>query len=337
MKLIERYLHEVGRYLPPRNREDILAEIRSFLLDKLDERMQGGEAQEADVIELLKGVGSPQKLASSYPGGQQYLIGPDLYPFFHMVVWIVLACVTGAQLIAFGVTAWVGEETLNLWDSLAALISSLPAALGSVVIVFLILQRFGVHPKLDDEPWDPSSLPEIEGEEEIKRGEQIFGIVGGSILLAVVAIIPEKIGIYIFPGGTFYPDPVILQYTGWIFVSLLLAISLNIYLLWQGRWSTASRIAQIAVNLISIAVLELLVQGHLTWLAAHGSAGFFTSIEKIETMLSSDLQVFGMEVFKLAFGVALIVTVVETIVLIVKLARGLFKKNPLAGLPTDHS
>jgi len=334
MKLIERYLHEVGRYLPPRNREDILAEIKSFLLDKLDERMQGREPQEADVIALLKEVGSPQKLASSYPGGQQYLIGPDLYPFFRMVAWIVLACVTGAQLIAFGVTAWVGEETLNLWDSLASLISSLPAALGSVVIVFLILKRFGVNPKLDDEPWDPASLPEIEGIEELKKGEQIFGIVGGSILLAIVAVIPEKIGIYIFPGGTYYPDPVILQYAGWIFVSLLAGISLNIYLLWQGRWSTASRIAQIIVNFISIGVLTVLVQGHSAWLAAHGSTGFFASIEKIETMLAGDMQVFGMEVFKFAFGVALIVTVIETIVLIVNLVRGLFKKSPLPDMPT---
>lgn len=332
MNLIERYLHEVGRYLPPRNRADILAEIKSFLLDKLDERVEG-EPQEADVIALLKEVGSPQKLASSYPGGQQYLIGPDLYPFFSMVAWIVLAAVTGAQLIAFGVAAWTGEETLNLWESLASLVSSLPAALGTVVIVFIVLQRIGVQPKLNDEPWDPRSLPEIEGMEKIKKGEQIFGIVGGSILLAIVAVIPEKIGIYMFPGGQFYPDPVILQYSGWIFVSLLAALSLNIYLLWQGRWSTSSRMAQVVVNLISIAVLAALVQGHNAWLAAHGSAGFFASIEKIETMLSSDMQVFGMEVFKFAFAVALIVTVIETIVLIVKLLRGFFVKNAIPEIP----
>jgi hypothetical protein len=286
-----------------------------------------------DVIALLKEVGSPQKLASSYPGGQQYLIGPDLYPFFSMVAWIVLAAVTGAQLIAFGVAAWTGEETLNLWESLASLVSSLPAALGTVVIVFIVLQRIGVQPKLNDEPWDPRSLPEIEGMEKIKKGEQIFGIVGGSILLAIVAVIPEKIGIYMFPGGQFYPDPVILQYSGWIFVSLLAALSLNIYLLWQGRWSTSSRVAQVVVNLISIAVLAALVQGHNAWLAAHGSAGFFASIEKIETMLSSDMQVFGMEVFKFAFAVALIVTVIETIVLIVKLLRGCFVKNAIPEIP----
>lgn len=328
MNLIERYLHEVGRYLPPKNRADILAEIKSYLLDKLDERVEG-EPQEADVIALLKEVGSPQKLASSYPGGQQYLIGPDLYPFFRMVAWIVLACVAGAQLLAIGVNAWIGEEPLNVWQSLASLVSSLPGALGSVVIVFFILQRFGVQPKLDDEPWDPRSLPEIEGMQEVKKGEQIFGIVGGSILLAIVAVIPEKIGIYFFPGGQFYPDPVILQYAGWIFVSLLASICLNIYLLWQGRWSTGSRLAQIAVNLLSIVVLALLVQGHSAWLAAHGSTGFFASIEKIETMLAENFQVVGMEIFKFAFSIALIVTIIETVVLIVKLLRGLFTRNPL--------
>lgn len=336
MNLIERYLHEVGRYLPRKNREDILAEIKSYLLDKLEERVQG-EPQEEDVIALLKETGAPQKLAASYPGGQQYLIGPDLYPFFSMVVWIVLAAVIGAQLLAFGVTAWVGEEVLNLSDSLTSLVSSIPSAFGSVVIVFLILQRFGVQPKLDDEPWNPRDLPEIETAEEIKRGEQIFGIVGGSILLAIVAVIPDKIGFYMFPGGTFYPDPVILQYTGWIFLSILAALSLNIYLLWQGRWSNGSRIAQVLVNLISVVVLAVLVKGHGVWLAAHGSTGFFGSIEKIDTMLSENLQLFGMEVFRFALAIALIVTIIETVVLIVKLIRGAFTRNPVQGLPIDQA
>ena len=41
MNIIDRYLHEVGRFLPRKNREDILAEIRSHLSDTLEERVQG--------------------------------------------------------------------------------------------------------------------------------------------------------------------------------------------------------------------------------------------------------------------------------------------------------
>lgn len=330
MNIIDRYLHEVGRFLPRKNREDILAELRSHLSDTLEERVQG-EASEADMIALLKETGSPRELASSYPDSQQYLIGPDLYPFFQMVAGIVLAAVIGAQLLAFGVTYWMGEEMGSYWEALGGILTSVPAAIGSVVIVFMILQHFGVQPKLDDEPWDPRTLPIIEEDEAIKKGERIFGIVAGSILVALLAVFNDKIGIYMFPGGTFYPNPVLTQYLGWVILSLLASIGLDIYLLWQGRWTLGSRIARIAVNVFSIAVLVLLLQGHNTWLAANGSGGFFESITGMADSLAENFQVFTMEAFRMAFGVALIVTIIETCVLLYKLGRSAMKKNQVPG------
>lgn len=320
MNLIDRYLHEVGKYLPGKNREDILAEIRSHLSDTLDERVQG-EASEQDVINLLKETGSPRKLAASYPGGQQYLIGPDQYPFFRMVVGIVLAAVIGAQLLAIGVNSVLGEEVVPYWESFAGVLTSIPAAIGAVVIVFMILRRFGVNPDLEDGEWDPRTLPEVNEEEQIKKGERIFGITIGSIFLALLAAFPEKIGIYLFPGGTFYPNPVIAQNIGLIALSLLASIGMDIYLLWQGRWTLASRIARIAVNLLSIGVLIVLLEGHTTWLSAHGSTGFFQSIEKLSVDVAGNFELVGMEAFRLAFGVALVVTIIETCLMLYRLVR----------------
>jgi uncharacterized protein (UPF0216 family) len=40
MNLIDKYIAEVGKHLPRRNRSDIEAEIRSTLEDMLDERKQ---------------------------------------------------------------------------------------------------------------------------------------------------------------------------------------------------------------------------------------------------------------------------------------------------------
>lgn len=331
MNLIDRYLHEVGRFLPRKNRADILAELRSHLSDTLEERVQG-EASEENMIALLKETGSPRKLASSYPDSRQYLIGPDLFPFFQMVAGIVLAAVIGAQLLAFGVTYWMGEEMGSIWEALAGILTSIPTALGSVVIVFMILQHFGVQPKLDDEPWDPRSLPIIDEDETIKKGERVFGIVAGSILLAVLAVFRDKLGIFIFPGGTFYPNPVLTQYVGWMILSLLASIGLDIYLLWQGRWTLGSRIVRVVINLASIVLLVLLVQGHTAWLAAHGSTGFFASISGMADSFTGNFQVFTMEVFRMAFGVALIVTWIETIVMLIKLIRPLVRKETLPGI-----
>ena len=331
MNLIERYLHEVRRYLPAKNREDILAEIRSHLTDTLDERVKG-EPGEEDMASLLKEMGSPRKLAASYPGGEQYLIGPELYPFFRMVAGIVLAAVLGAQLLAVGVGFWMGEETFRFWEVFGQLVMSVPVSIGWVIIVFVILQKRGVQPKVDEVDWDPKSLPVVEETDAVKKGERIFGIAAGSIVLALLAAFSDRIGIVIFPGGNFYPNPVLQQMVPWISLSLLASIALDIYLVWQGRWTLGSRIARVAVNLVSITVLVLLVQGHTAWLTAHGSNGFLVTIENLSAATPESFQIMSMAAFNLAFVVALVVTWIETIVLLIRLLRPMVRKENLPGI-----
>lgn len=321
MNLIERYLKAVGRYLPRRNRSDILAELRSLLLDTLESRA-GSEPVEEDIVSLLKEFGPPQKVAASYTDQGQYLIGPTLYPLFRTIATIVLAAVIGAQLLAIGMSAfWFDDPVLNPWETLSGFLTSIPAALGSVVIVFAILQHYGVRPELETEPWDPRTLPQIENEEPIKRGERIFGIAAGSILLAILTFFPDKVGVYIHPGGQFFANPVISQYLGWIILALLAGIGLDIFLLWQDRWTALTRVARLVVNLISIVVLALLLHGHNLWLAERGASGFLTSIEQFASDVEANWQLFGMQAFRMAFGVALIVTAIETVVQVYRLAR----------------
>src|SRR5574338_964427 len=103
MNLIDRYIAEVGKHLPRKNRADIEAEIRSTLEDMLEERSQGtGPADEATVMAMLKDYGAPREVAAKYKT-HQYLIGPRLFPIFEMVVKIVFAVVAGASLIGLAV------------------------------------------------------------------------------------------------------------------------------------------------------------------------------------------------------------------------------------------
>ena len=88
MNLIDKYIAEVGKHLPRRNRADIEAEIRSTLEDMLEERKQAqGPLDDATIIALLKEYGAPRKVAESYVG-PRYLVGPRMYPFFEMVTRI---------------------------------------------------------------------------------------------------------------------------------------------------------------------------------------------------------------------------------------------------------
>lgn len=195
-----------------------------------------------------------------------------------------------------------------------------------VVIVFAILQWFEVRPEAEGEPWDPDSLPEVSEAEIVERGERVFGITMGIIILVVLVFFPESIGFVTSPGSELFTNPVIDQYIGWISISLLVGIGLDIYLLWQRRWGTISRIAKIAANLLSIVILFLLVQGHTAWLASHGSSGFFAAIERLSD-ISGGWQMIGMEAFRLGFGVALIITSLETVVMIFRLVRAHLKSG----------
>lgn len=320
MSLIERYIHEVGRFIPRRKRGDIQAELRSSVVDTLEDRF-GSEPTEAQVAELLKEFGRPRDVAASYHPEGQYLVGPTLHPLFRMIAWIVVAAVLGAQLIAFGIGMFVGDTSFSVLEILSSLVNSIPMSLGWVLITFMILQYFDARPVLDKEPWDPTSLPEINPDEDLKRGELVFSLIMGTLALVLLTFFPQWIGSITYPGGRFYPNTVILDYLVWIQAGLAAGILLNIYLLWRGRWETGTRIVRLVLNLYSIAVLALLVVGHNQWLAARSSAGMLDALEAITAASDGGWELVGMHAFRLGFAVALIVSVIEILVSIFRLVR----------------
>jgi len=323
MNLLDRYIHEVGRFLPRNNRGDIQAELRSSIVDSLEDRF-GPEADESQVAELLKELGKPRDVASSYHPQGQYLIGPGLYPVFRMVAWIVVAAVLGAQLLAFGVSILVDGDAFAPLEMLASLVNSIPASLGWVLITFMILQYYDAKPYLEDKPWDPRDLPEVNLEQVLKRGELIFGLVLGTLFLVLVTLFPQWIGFITTPGGKFYPNPVIIDYLVLIQVSLLANILLKIYLLWRGRWSMLTRLIKLGLEGFSVVILALLVQGHNVWLASRSAGGLFDGLEAISSITDGGWQIVGMQSFRLGFSVALIVTIVEIFVTVYRLLKNKF-------------
>jgi len=320
MNLIDRYIHEVGRYIPRGKRGDILAELRSLLVDTLEDRF-GQTPSETQVEELLKEFGRPRDVAASYYPQSQYLIGPTLYPLFRMVAWIAVGAVLGAQAIAWGIGMFLAGETFSVLEMISSLVNSVPISLGWVLITFMILQHFDAKPHLEEEPWDPQKLPEINPEHELKRWEMITGLVFGILALVLVTFFPQWIGFITTPGGKFYPNPVIMDYLVLIKIALAAGIGLNLFLLWRGRWALSTRLLRIGLDIYDVVVLALLVIGHNKWLAARSSGGFLDAIEAIEGIVDGGWELVGMHGFRLGFGVALIVSVIEILASIYRLIR----------------
>ena len=90
--------------------------------------------------------------------------------------------------------------------------------------------------------------------------------------------------------------------------------------------------AHITVNVLNIAVLYLLFQGHNAWLAERGASGFITSIERLAEDAANNWQMVGMQAFRMAFGIALLVTVIETIVELYRLVKASLAGETTTGL-----
>ena len=64
MELMDRYIYDIGRRLPAKQRKDIEKELASLLADALDARVEGREPTETDVLAIITDFGAPAEVAS---------------------------------------------------------------------------------------------------------------------------------------------------------------------------------------------------------------------------------------------------------------------------------
>ena len=324
MNLIERYVREVGRRLPRKDRKDIETELHSTLVDTLEDRAEG-EPTEEDEIELLIEFGPPGKVAASYRGGDQYLIGPEMFPLFRMVTGIVILVLAIVQLVLVGIKIIFTQGYFPDFEWIFAFLASLVLSFGYVVVTFAILQYFGVKPEMDEEEWDPRSLPEPSQKESVSTSGLLLEIIFGLILIALLNFLPDILEFISSLGVVVVNDPLVQDYLAWIIAVILLGIGVDVLLLWRGQWTTSLRLIKIGTNLIGIVILYVLINAHSAWLASNGveSRWFsvFEYIPEIGKVSSEASQILVMWAVRLALIVAFIVASIETIQMTFKLIR----------------
>jgi hypothetical protein len=263
MKLIDRYVHAVSRQLPHKIREDVEMELRSSLEDSLEARSKGatGNALEEHTVALLKEMGSPDVVAASYRPGSQYLIGPDLFPTYKLVMRIVLTVLSilGLVGVAMGLRAIAATDVNWLefaLEGLNLLVTGAVTAFGMLTLVFALIQRFGNVKEFQPEPWDPSSLPEVADEDVLKRGLGLEKIIGGVIFLALLNVYPHWIGAYttVSDSGRFIPllGGDFGLYLPTINVILGGSVALGFLLTTQKRWNVVTRAVDVVLGLATM-------------------------------------------------------------------------------------
>jgi hypothetical protein len=118
MSWTERYLAAALRSIPGAKRADVERELRSSIDDAIEERVAAGDDRTAAERVVLEGLGDPAQLASGYTGKPNYLIGPELFPFYRRIIPRLLAGAAPLPGIIIGIVTLADGASFN--DALAA-------------------------------------------------------------------------------------------------------------------------------------------------------------------------------------------------------------------------
>jgi hypothetical protein len=255
--LIERYVHQVGRYLPESEREEVQNELRSLLQDQLDDRYKGAPTQD-DVIELLAEFGDPRRMAASY-GREQYLIGPDLYPLMVKVLqrgWMLIPLIV--VLVNVLVPLISGSETglVGLFLQTAFNVLQAVAIFSAIVIaIFAIMQHSGETIDLPEQSFNPRDLPPIDDAAAVDRGETVLGIAFGTFWMFILFYFLRMGGLTLHfnlsDPGAVIPVPAVGLVVA--IVAQLFEQLMNVLALQRGRWSVALLLTKLVASLVGLA------------------------------------------------------------------------------------
>jgi hypothetical protein len=161
MDLIERYLAAVRQNLPAEKADDIIAELHDELATRQEMREDrlGRPLRRDEVTAMLKEFGHPLVIAARYRP-QQYLIGPEIFPFYLFAMRVVLT-IGAISLVAIGIiSALLGDRNLtgmfvritgDLWGFFFT-------AVAAVTLGFALFERYG-GPIDQLYRWTPEHLP----------------------------------------------------------------------------------------------------------------------------------------------------------------------------------
>lgn len=199
--LIERYVYDVTRRLPEKEREDVKRELNANILDMLPE-----EPTDEDIGNALNGMGSPAKLADSYRQTPRCLISPTLYDeYISALKWVlplvgaiflIIGVVVGfAQAVREGV-AGVDWIELLVSGTISGAIDGLIQAFFWTTVGFAIADRLGHK---DEEQWTvdklPKELPQSKGAIPLSEGivelvlAAAFTAIGVALLMGYIPIV----------------------------------------------------------------------------------------------------------------------------------------------------
>lgn len=283
---IERYIYDVVRRLPKNQRQEANMELRELINDMMEDM-----GEEANVETVLEKLGSPAEFAKKYSGQEQHLIGAEYYEPYCLVLKIVLLCTAISAIISIIVNTAVNpsdaEHILDIGiDTIIEGINSLVTAVGSVTIVFAIMERekikletkkientatFTKGGKENHKKWEPKDLPTVPHKKGmIKRSDTVVKMIFIAIFSGILLFAPQVFGAWIAKEEQIHIIP-LFYFKYWSVTLPLLLISMGIGFLDEiirlivGRYGVIVSISQIVTGIIQAVLTVVILKVFPMW------------------------------------------------------------------------
>lgn len=277
--VIDRYIYQVIRRLPPAQRNDIKKELQGLIEDMLSERSDHPAKEDIDAV--LMELGRPWELANKYRDSKRYLIGPAYFELYIFILKIVLGATAFGMIVAMTVsmvTAPPADIAMGIGSFFGSIFMALLQAFAWLTLGFALAERYSTK-KLNfpDEKWKPSDLPPVPVEKAtIKRSEPIAGIIFTLIVMIVFNVAPQILSVYV-AGETLTVVPIFNleiwpSIIGVFNILFVLGIAKEFVRLLFGRYNMTMAISMTLINIVSLIMAVILFSNPLVWNPEFASA-----------------------------------------------------------------
>ena len=264
MDLLDNYLNTIRWNLPRgANADDIVAELQDVIASRIEEREDAlnRPLTKDETSAVLRDFGHPLVVAARY-GTQQWLIGPEVFPFYLFSLKIVLAISLVILVFSGAAGGILGDQHAmrTVMQGLHEGWWSLLANAGLVTLIFAVIERTGwLNGYLRN--WSPEHLPDLG---KLKRKpksawELVFEIgVGIAFVLWWVGAIHVPVVYAHAEDLNIEAAPVWAQYYWPILALLVGRVGYNIVRLLRPRWLAVHAAIAVGLAAVGVAVLTLI-------------------------------------------------------------------------------
>lgn len=247
--MLERYLYQVEKYLPKADKKEVTDELKSIILDQLEE---SGKTDDVEALRLiLIEFGHPLEVAARYRN-QKPLVLRELEPIMLMIIKIVSISIPFALLIATVLGAYsdiegltTGGLFLEILKAIPGMIMAVVSSFGFIFLIFIAISQAVKPEDISTEEFKPENLARIpKNIYKVSIIESMISVIGGIVILYILNYQTGIVAIYY--DGVREPllNDTFTSLLPLINVSVLATLVINLYYLIQNSKDNTSIIIE---------------------------------------------------------------------------------------------